>query len=171
MAITRIRSGIYKGKYRIRIQPVHPITGQRITVPVRYSDTRKVAKQEEQNMWLEYKANLDLGESNAVFAESFQRYVNQRANTISPVTLKNWQESANAFKKYFGKAKVKDINTALISKYAHDYVNKNNVTVSKSSTIAKRLVHIRNFFESIKGKGIEENPVPKSPLKVFFSPK
>ena len=27
---------------------------------------------------------------------------------------------------------------------------------------------MRNFFKSIQGKGIEENPVPEAPLKVFF---
>lgn len=143
MAILKIRKGQYEGKYRIRIQPVDPVTGKRVAIPVEYADTRKEAKEKEKAMWLEYKANLHLGERDAIFADSFQRYVNQRASSISPVTLKNWQESANAFKNYFGKAKVKDITTALVSRYAHDYVDKHKATVSKSSTIAKRLIHIR----------------------------
>lgn len=168
MAILKVKSGKYKGKYRIRIQPVDPVTRKRITIPVKYAETRREAKEKEQDMWFEYKANLNLGERDAIFADSFQRYVDQRANSISPVTLKNWQESANAFKQYFGKAKIKDISTALVSKYAHDYVDKHKVTVSKSSTIAKRLIHMRNFFKSIQGNGIENNPVPEAPLKVFF---
>lgn len=168
MAILKVKSGKYKGKYRIRIQPVDPVTGKRITIPVQYAETHREAKEKEQYMWSEYKATLNLGERDAIFADSFQRYVDQRANSISPVTLKNWQESANAFKQYFGKAKIKDISTALVSKYAHDYVDKHKVTVSKSSTIAKRLIHMRNFFKSIQGKEIENNPVPEAPLKVFF---
>lgn len=165
MSILKIKKGPQEGKYRVRIQPVDPITGKRVTIPVEYADTRKEAKAIEKAMWNEYKANIHLGEADAVFADSFQRYVNQRANSVSPVTLKNWQDSANAFKKYFGKAKIKNITTALVSRYAHDYVSKHKVTVSKSSTIAKRLVHMRNFFNSIKG--ISENPVPEAPLKVF----
>lgn len=168
MAILKIRKGQYEGKYRIRIQPVDPVTSKRVTIPVEYADSRKEAKEKEKAMWSEYKANLHLGEGDAIFADSFQRYVNQRGSSISPVTLKNWQESADAFKQYFGKAKVKEITTALVSRYAHDYVDKHKATVSKSSTIAKRLIHMRNFFKSIQGKGVEENPVPEAPLKVFF---
>lgn len=89
MAILKIKKGQYEGKYRIRIQPVDPVTGKRVTIPVEYADTRKEAKEKEKAMWSEYKANLHLGEGEAIFADSFQRYVNQRASSISPVTLKN----------------------------------------------------------------------------------
>lgn len=168
MAISKIRRGSHKGEFRIRIQPVDPTTGKRVPIPIEFADSKNEAKQKEQAMWDDYRANLHLGASDAVFADSFQSYVNKRAETISPVTLKAWQDSANAFRAYFGKAKVKDITTALVSQYAHNYVDKHHATVSKSSTIGKRLIHMRNFFHSIEGKGVDKNPVPEAPLKVFF---
>lgn len=154
--------------YLIRIQPRDQITGKRVSFPIQYSKTKAEAAKIEADMWKKFKSGLNLGDANAVFAEEFQKYVNQRANTISPVTLKSWQDSANSFSDYFGKTKINSITTPLVSKYAHDYVDKHEVTVSKSSTIAKRLIHMRNFFKSIEGKTIKENPVPESPLKVFF---
>jgi integrase len=154
--------------YLIRIQPRDQITGKRVSFPIQYSKTKAEATKIEADMWQEFKSGLNLGDANAVFAEEFQKYVNQRANSISPVTLKSWQDSANSFSDYFGKAKISSITTPLVSKYVHDYVDKHEVTVSKSSTIAKRLIHMRNFFKSIEGKTVKENPVPESPLKVFF---
>jgi integrase len=154
--------------YLIRVQPRDPITGKRVNLPIKYAKTKSEASKIEKEIWAEYKSGLNLGDGNAVFADAFQKYVNQRANSISQVTLKAWQESAESFAKYFGKAKIKNITTPLISEYAHDYVDKHQTTVSKSSTIAKRLIHMRNFFKSIEGKSIKENPVPESALKVFF---
>ena len=166
--IKEITTGKNKGKWSIRIQPVDPITGKRISIPIRYVKTKTEASKLDKKMWSEYRAGLNLGNGKAVFAEEFQKYVDQRANTISPVTLKSWQDSANSFKAYFGKIKINKVNTQLVSKYAHDYVDKHNATVSKSSVIAKRLIHMRNFFKTIEGKAIKKNPVPESALKLFF---
>lgn len=154
--------------YLIRVQPRDPITGKRVNLPIKYAKTKSEAAKIEKEIWTEYKSGLNLGDGNTVFTDAFQKYVNQRANSISQVTLKAWQESAKSFTKYFGKAKIKNITTPLVSKYAHDYVDKHQTTVSKSSTIAKRLIHMRNFFKSIEGKSIKENPVPEGALKVFF---
>lgn len=154
--------------YLIRVQPRDPITGKRVNLPIKYAKTKSEAAKIEKEIWTEYKSGLNLGDGNTVFTDAFQKYVNQRANSISQVTLKAWQESAKSFTKYFGKAKIKNITTPLVSKYAHDYVDKHQTTVSKSSTIAKRLIHMRNFFKSIEGKSIKENPVPEGALKIFF---
>lgn len=159
---------IEKDKFYVRIQPRDAVTGKRITWPAAYAKNKTEAKKLEKQMWDEYKSGLNLGDSNAIFAEAFQKYVDQRANSISKVTLKAWQESANSFKDYFQKAKICQITTQLVSNYAHNYVNQHNVTVSNSSTIAKRLVHMRNFFGSIEGKSIKINPVPERALKIFF---
>lgn len=166
--IKKVINGKNKGKWVVRVQPIDHVTGKRISLPLKYVDTKTEAKRQEEQIWKEYKAGLNLGDGKAVFAESFQKYVNQRASSISPVTLKSWQESANSFKNYFGKTKINQVTTALVSKYAHDYVNKNHVTVSKSSIISKRLIHMRNFFKSLEGKAIKENPVPDRALKSFF---
>lgn len=119
-------------------------------------------------MWAEYEDGLNLSDGNAIFVDEFQRYVNQRAKTISPVTLKSWQESASNFKSYFGNAKINKITTSLVLNYAHDYVDKHNIAVSKSSVIAKRLIYMRNFFKTLEGKAVKENPVPEGALKLFF---
>ena len=101
--------------YLVRVQPRDPITGKRVNLPIKYAKTKSEASKIEKEIWSEYKSGLNLGDGNAIFVDAFQKYVNQRANSISQVTLKAWQESANSFTKYFGKAKIKNITTPLIS--------------------------------------------------------
>lgn len=166
--IKKINDGKHKGQWLVRIQPRDKITGKKKTSPRHYVSSKREAVLLEKTLWSDYESGLDIGTNNAIFAEEFQKYVNKRANRISPVTLNSWQGSATAFKKYFGNAKVNQITTAMVSKYAHDYVKKHHATVSKSSAIAKQLIHMRNFFKSIEGKTIKDNPVPEAALKVFF---
>lgn len=166
--IKKVNKGKNAGKWKVRIQPVDKITGKRISFPLQYADSKKEAVKLERQLWAEYENGLNLSDGNAVFADEFQKYVNNRAKTISAVTLKAWQDSANDFKAYFKNSKINQITTALVSKYAHDYVDKQNATVSKSSTIAKRLIHMRNYFKTLEGKTIKENPVPEGALKLFF---
>lgn len=152
--IKKVLKGKHKNSYLVRIQPRDRVTGKRVSFPVKYAATKKQAVALEKSMWSEYKQGLNLANGKAVFAEAFQRYVNQRAARLSPVTLRAWQGSANSFKAFFKKSKIEQITTSLVSQYAHDYVDKHHATVSKSSTIAKHLVHMRNFFQSIEGKAI-----------------
>lgn len=166
--ITKVKNGKHVGKWKVRIQPVDKITGKRISFPVKYADSKKEAVKLERKLWAEYEDGFNLSDGNAIFADAFQKYVNRRAKTISPVTLKAWQESANDFKAYFKQAKISNITTSLVSNYAHDYVNEHKLTVSKSSIIAKRLIHMRNFFKTLEGKTIKENPIPEGALKLFF---
>ena len=166
--IKKVNKGKNAGKWKVRIQPVDKITGKRISFPLQYADSKKEAVKLERQLWAEYENGLNLSDGNAVFADEFQKYVNNRAKTISAVTLKAWQDSANDFKAYFKNSKINQITTALVSKYAHDYVDKQNATVSESSTIAKRLIHMRNYFKTLEGKTIKENPVPEGALKLFF---
>ena len=65
MAILKIRKGQYEGKYRIRIQPVDPVTGKRVAIPVEYADTRKEAKEKEKARLAEIKARQDAAKSRA----------------------------------------------------------------------------------------------------------
>lgn len=166
--IKKVKTGKYKDRYQVRIQPTDSITGKRISWTVQYADTEKEAKKIERQMWAEYESGLNPSDGKVVFAVDFQRYVNQRAKSLSPVTLKAWQETANSVKDYFCKAPISKITTPLISQYAHDYVEKHHATVSNSSNIAKRLVHLRNYFKSLEGKIVKENPVPERALKLFF---
>lgn len=166
--IKKVIKGKHVGQWKVRIQPVDKVTGKRISFPVQYANSKKEAIKLERNLWAEYEDGLNFSDGKVSFAKAFQKYVDRRANTISPVTLKSWQESANDFNTYFGNTQINKVTTQLVSDYAHEYVEKNQVTVSRSSTIAKRLVHMRNFFKSIEGKVVKENPVPEGALKLFF---
>lgn len=166
--IKKVIKGKHVGQWKVRIQPVDKATGKRISFPVQYANSKKEAIKLERNLWAEYEDGLNFSDGKVSFAKAFQKYVDRRANTISPVTLKSWQESANDFNTYFGNTQINKVTTQLVSDYAHEYVEKNQVTVSRSSTIAKRLVHMRNFFKSIEGKVVKENPVPEGALKLFF---
>ena len=148
-----------RNKYSVRIQPTDNVTGKRISWPVKYADTKKAAVKIERQMWQEYEDGLNPSDSTVAFAKDFQRYVNHRAKSISPVTLRSWQNTANSVKKYFKKAQIRQITTHLIESYAHDYVKQHHATVSRSSNIAKILIHLRNYFKSLEGKVIKENPV------------
>ncbi|MHA6522163.1 phage integrase SAM-like domain-containing protein, partial [Corynebacterium amycolatum] len=103
-----------------------------------------------------------------VFSDAFLKYVEDRKKTISPVTLKAWNDSAKSFKKYFKDIKIKDVSTSMVNEYAHFYVETHHTTVSKTSIIATRLVHMRNFFKAMAGIAIQENPVPERALRKFF---
>lgn len=166
--IKKVIKGKHVGQWKVRIQPVDKVTGKRISFPIQYANSKKEAVKLERNLWTEYEDGLNFSDGKVSFAKAFQKYVDRRANTISPVTLKSWQESANDFNTYFGNTQINKVTTQLVSDYAHEYVEKNQVTVSRSSTIAKRLVHMRNFFKSIEGKVVKENPVPEGALKLFF---
>ncbi|TVU93494.1 tyrosine-type recombinase/integrase [Lactobacillus gasseri] len=166
--IKKIDKGKHKGEYQVRIQPRDKVTGKQISWPVQYANTKQNAIKLERKMWADFEDGLNFGDANSIFADEFQKYVDDRAKAISPVTLKSWQQSANSFKEYFGNAKIRQITTSMVSQYAHDYVEKHNASVSKSSTISKRLVHLRNYFKSLEGKAVKENPVPEKALKLFF---
>lgn len=167
--IKKITTGKHKGEWLIRIQPRDKATGKRKVLPRRYADNKRKAVLIENQMWLDFENGVDVNLGKAVFADEFQKYVNNRSKSISPVTLKTWQDSANAFKEYFGNAKINQVSTEMVEAYAHDYVQKHNVVVSNSSNIAKRLVQMRNFFSSLVGKVIKENPVPEKALKLFLN--
>lgn len=74
--------------YLVRVQPRDPITGKRVNLPIKYAKTKSEASKIEKEIWSEYKSGLNLGDGNAIFVDAFQKYVNQRANSISQVTLK-----------------------------------------------------------------------------------
>ena len=166
--IKKVTSGKHVGEWLVRIQPVDKKTRKRLSWPTQYVANKRKAVLVENQMWADYETGLNRNSGKNIFAEEFQKYVDKRAKTISPVTLKTWQDSARAFKKYFGKTRINQITTDLVSDYAHDYVEKHNVIVNNSATIAKRLVHMRNFFKSFDGKIVKENPVPEKALKLFF---
>ena len=85
--IKKVMKGKQAGKWRVRIQPVDKVTGKRISFPLQYANSKKEAVKLERQLWAEYESGLNLSDGNAVFAEEFQKYVNRRAKTISPVTL------------------------------------------------------------------------------------
>lgn len=166
--IKKIQKGKYAGKWQVRIQPVDKQTGKRISWPVKYTDTKREAVTVERKMWLDYENGFRPTESSTIFVDAFKKYVDDKASTISPVTLKAWRDSEKSFKEYFKKAKIKDITRATVNKYAHQFVKNRGVTVSKNSVISTRLIHMHHFFDLLVGNVIQENPVPEHALKQFF---
>lgn len=122
-------------------------------------------------MWADYENGLNLGDGNSIFAEEIAKYVDTRKNVVSEVTQKDWDYTVKICKQYFNKAKIRDINQQVMSKFAHDFVRDHHTKVGKTTVIARRLTHIRKFFKSIEGKSILTNPVPERFLQCFFQKK
>ncbi len=169
--ITKKTKGKYKGKWQVRIQPINPVTKKRESWPIQYAPTKAKAIAIERRMWTDFESGLNLGDSNSIFAEMFAKYVDARKGTVSEVTQKDWDYTVRICKQYFNKAKIRDIDQQVMSKFAHDFVRDHHATVGKTTVIARRLTHIRKFFKSIEGKSILTNPVPERFLQCFFQKK
>ena len=166
--IKKMTTGKHKGKYQVRIQPINKITGKRESWPVDYASNRKTAKSLERQMWADYEEGMQLANGNTVFAEEFRKYINHKKNTISPVTYRDWNNSANEFEKYFKNTKIKDISERLVEQFARDFIHKHKATVGRATVIDHRLTHMRSFFNELIGKVVKENPVPEQYLDKFF---
>lgn len=166
--IKKMKTGKHTGQYQVRIQPIDKVTGKRESWPINYAKSYRSAQSLERKMWADYENGMKLWDGTAVFADSFQRYVKQRKNSISPVTYRDWSNSATEFKKYFKNAKIKDISERLVEQFAHDFVRQHKSTVGRATVIAHRLTHMRNFFREIEGTVVKTNPVPEQFLTKFF---
>lgn len=166
--IKKMTTGKHKGKYQVRIQPINKITGKRESWPVDYASNRSTAKALERKMWADYEEGMQLADGNAVFAEEFRKYINRKKNTISPVTYRDWNNSANEFEKYFKNIKIKDVSERLVEQFARDFIRDHKATVGRATVIDHRLTHMRSFFNELIGKVVKENPVPEQYLDKFF---
>ena len=166
--IKKMTTGKHKGEYQVRIQPINKITGKRESWPVAYASNRSNAKALERQMWADYEEGMQLADGNTVFAEEFRKYINRKKNTISPVTYRDWNNSANEFEKYFKNTKIKDISERLVEQFARDFIHKHKATVGRSTVIDHLLTHMRSFFNELIGKVVKENPVPEQYLDKFF---
>ena len=166
--IKKMTTGKHKGEYQVRIHPINKITGKRESWPVAYASNRSNAKALERQMWADYEEGMQLADGNTVFAEEFRKYINRKKNTISPVTYRDWNNSANEFEKYFKNTKIKDISERLVEQFARDFIHKHKATVGRATVIDHRLTHMRSFFNELIGKVVKENPVPEQYLDKFF---
>ena len=166
--IKKMTTGKHKGEYQVRIQPINKITGKRESWPVAYASNRSNAKALERQMWEDYEEGMQLADGNTVFAEEFRKYINRKKNTISPVTYRDWNNSANEFEKYFKNTKIKDISERLVEQFARDFIHKHKATVGSATVIDHRLTHMKSFFNELIGKVVKENPVPEQYLDKFF---
>lgn len=172
MAISKINKGKYEGKYRVRIQPTNEITGKVVSFPSRVVNTKTEAKKAERLMWAEYASQEGITFRDATFVSKFKKYCESemKAGRWSIPTYRDWLYTSRLVANFFGKAKIKDINEALIRNFARNYIaTHKNAAVSKNSTIDRRLSHLRQYFENLKEQGeIKINPVPKAALRKFF---
>lgn len=120
--IKKIQKGKYAGQWQVRIQPIDKQTGKRISWPVQYADTKKEAISIERKMWFDFENDLQPSKLNVSFSQAFRKFVDQKKDTISPVTLRAWDGSAKSFEIFFKDMKIKDITTAVVNRYAHKYI-------------------------------------------------
>lgn len=171
MALSKISSGKNKGKYRVRIQPIDPITGKVVSIPSQIVPNKLEAKKLERLMWGEYEKEGAKPDQDNIFALEFKEYCEgeERAGRWSYPTYKDWSYTSRLVSSFFGKTKIKDVKENLIRDFARDYIKVHGATVAKNSTIDRRLQHLRQYFEFLKEQGeVKVNPVPKSALHKFF---
>ncbi|CAM2911920.1 MULTISPECIES: tyrosine-type recombinase/integrase [Lactobacillus] len=172
MAIIRIRSGKSKRQYRVRIQPVDPVTKKIIKVPSRKAATRTEAVKLERKMWAEYQDNklVQTEQNEKIFATELANYVKNEyeAGRWSQTTYTDWLYTSRLVNKFFGRAKLRDIDTVMIRKFARHYIATHDASVGRHTTIDRRLQHLRTYFSVLVEGGLAKNPVPKNPLRAFF---
>lgn len=172
MAISKINSGKNKGRYRVRYQPQDPVTGKKISIPSVVCDTRKEAREAEKRMVAEYLEGKYkhwdlLSQTFSGALEDYIREENKLGRWEEP-TLKDWSYTLRLVKEYFRKTRLVDIDQKAIQRFARNYVEEHSTTVTKDSTVSRRLQHLRQFFKSLQDKGLEVNPVPERALSKFF---
>ena len=174
MSILLIKLGKSKGKYRVRIQPVDPLTGKKISIPSQMTKTRsKVeAKKLEKQMWREFhlrkkKESLKLDQP---FAQAFQEFVDDYYNRgkWEESTYYDWCYTAKLVKNFFGRQKIKDIREEDVDRFAHQYVTQHKTRVAKHTTVDRQLQNLRAFFSRMRRYGLTVNPVPNNALVEFF---
>ena len=174
MSILLVKSGKSKGKYRVRIQPVDPLTGKKVSIPSQLTKTRSKAeaKKLEKQMWSEFhlrkkKESLKLDQS---FAQAFQEFVDDYYNRgkWEESTYYDWKYTVRLVKNFFGRQKIKDVREEDIDLFAHQYVKQHKTRVAKHTTVDRQLQNLRAFFNRMRRYGLTVNPVPNSALGVFF---
>lgn len=170
MPISKVETGSHAGEYRIRVQPSDKLTGERIRVPVQYAKSKPKATAIERKLWAEFEAGYTYREADKVFAEAFRRYIEEQneLGRWEVGTYRDWQYSGEIFEKYFKKITIRKMNEELVRKFARKLVHDRNLSVGRDSVIAKRLTHMRSFFEPLVGESIKSNPVPVRALSKFF---
>lgn len=74
MALTKIKTGKNKGRYRVRIQPIDPVSGKAISIPSKIAKNLQEAKKLERLMWGQYEKSGVNVEEDATFAKRFSEY-------------------------------------------------------------------------------------------------
>ena len=113
MAIIKINSGRNKGQYRVRYQPIDPITGKKTSIPSVICSTRKEAREAEKKMVADYQAgkykHWDL--LSQTLSGAFENYIKEEAQLgrWEEPTLKDWNYTLRLVKEYFNNTKLVDI--------------------------------------------------------------
>jgi integrase len=170
MAVSKIKTGIHAGEWQARIQPRDKATGDRIFVQAQYAPTKSEAKLLEAKMLAEIEAGMTYREAGKPFVESFDRFIAEE-NALGrweESTHKDWLRSSSVFHRYLGNLKIRDINEAVVRKFARQYVDEHKVTTGRDSVIGRRLAHMRAFFKPLVGESVKKNPVPERATEIFF---
>lgn len=174
MAITKINTGKFAGKYRVRIQPKDKLTGKPIKIASQVTSTDNIeeAKKLEDLMWKDFHCRQLIVDTklDQPLSEEFQRYVSEheQLGKWAKSTAYDWQYTAKLVKQYFGQQKIRDVREGDINKFAHSYVHDHKTRVAKHSTVDRQLQNLRCFFGKMERYGLKINPVPKNALTEFF---
>lgn len=167
--IKEIKTGKRKGFWQVRVQPRDPITHERVSLPTKYVKNKREATQLERRLFIEFEQGYRLNDGKLDFVTSFEKFLESKRITISPVTFSNWKYSLKVFSKYFQGKKIGELNTECINQFAHQFIKDNpRAGVSSKSSLATRLNHLKCYFDSLVGTVVKTNPVPKNALKQFF---
>lgn len=169
MAVTLMEKGRHAGMWKVRVQP-RDKNGARISVPTQYVEgTKKDAEKLERKLLVEAEEAVydNYDAKKASLFESLERYIKNESELgrWEYATKKDWNYTLKLVQKYFGQTKLRDIDEKDIRCFARKYVADHGVTVSKDSTVSRRLQHLRQFF---KENSILPNPVPDRALAKFF---
>lgn len=131
-------------------------------MPTKYVKSKREATQLERRLFIEFEQGYRLNDGKLDFVTSFEKFVESKRITISPVTFNNWKYSLKVFSKYFQGKKIGELNTNCINQFAHQFITDNpRAGVSSKSSLATRLNHLRCYFDSLVGTVVKTNPVPK----------
>lgn len=170
MTIKKVTTGVHKGQWQVRIQPVDKVTGKRVNFKAQFCDSKTKARKIEAEMWEKFENGFNYQKANNKFSDVFSSYVKKHISDgyWSTNTQRAWKYSEQVFKMYFPKTTLQNMNQELIRRFARQYVKDHNSSASENSVIAKLLTHLRKFFKPLVGRYFEENPVPERPLSKFF---
>ncbi|MCD5543709.1 tyrosine-type recombinase/integrase [Lactobacillus delbrueckii] len=177
MSIYKIKSGVNKGKYRVRVQK--RVDGKIIPFPSKVFRTKAEARKGEAQMLLDFEQLNPLamyGDLTQPLSIALDKYVEEQwrlKRWSSESTYKSWKYLVKVTAEFMGQKRAFEVKTHDIDVWVHEYVEARaekgiQVSISPHSTLAKMLQNLRKFYSDMGEFGALRNPVPIRPISYFF---